>query len=210
MKAVEGSGYVASSANSYREHSMAPATAKSSRILSSDELRQAKFRRAEFPKLKRNPITVVLDRVRQNYNIGAIFRLCDAFMVERLIIGGTTVELHKRKLVQAARGTQHWVPWVSADSPLVAVAAAKASGSWIAVVEQTNSGIPPEHLPPTFPICLVLGSEADGVSQEIIDIADATVTIPMLGMANSINVASAAAIMLYQLSAKLHHADGAV
>jgi tRNA (guanosine-2'-O-)-methyltransferase len=75
------------------------------RILSRGELRQAKFGRAEFAALPRQPITVVLDRIRQNYNIGAIFRLCDAFLVERLIIGGTAVELRKRKLVQAARGT---------------------------------------------------------------------------------------------------------
>ena len=178
------------------------AIAPGNRILSSEDLRRAKVPRTEFPKLKRNPITVVLDRVRQNYNIGAIFRLCDAFMIERLIVGGTTVELHKRKLVQAARGAQRWVPWEATGSSLAAVTAAKAGGSRIIVVEQASTGVPPEDLSPSFPVCLVLGSESDGVSQEIIDLADATVTIPMLGMANSINVASAAAIMLYQLSKK--------
>ncbi|HWN50084.1 MAG TPA: TrmH family RNA methyltransferase [Xanthobacteraceae bacterium] len=54
-----------------------------------------------------------------------------------------------------------------------------------------------------FPACLVLGSEMRGVSQEIVDMADAAVAIPMLGMANSINVATAAAIMLYRLSVLL-------
>lgn len=59
-------------------------------------------RRTEFPTKPRNPITVVLDGVRQNYNLGAIFRLCDDFLVERLIICGTPGMLRKRKLVQAA------------------------------------------------------------------------------------------------------------
>jgi hypothetical protein len=57
------------------------------RILWPGELRQAKFGRAEFATLPRPPIMVVLDRIRKNYNIGASFRLCDAFLVERLIIG---------------------------------------------------------------------------------------------------------------------------
>lgn len=62
--------------------------AKGDRPLSRAELREVKPDRAAFAALPRRPITVVLDRVRQNYNIGAIFRLCHAFLVERLIIGG--------------------------------------------------------------------------------------------------------------------------
>jgi hypothetical protein len=49
----------------------------------------------------RHPVTLILDGVRQNYNIGAIFRLCDGFLVERLMICDTPLSLHKRKLVQA-------------------------------------------------------------------------------------------------------------
>lgn len=82
--------------------------AKGDRPLSRAELREVKPDRAAFAALPRRPITVALDRVRQNYNIGAIFRLCDAFLLERLIIGGIAVDLRKRKLVQAARGTQNW------------------------------------------------------------------------------------------------------
>jgi hypothetical protein len=66
-----------------------------------------------------------LDRIRQNYNIGAIFRLCDTFLIERLVIAGTAVDLRKRQLTQAPLGTQHWVPWESADSAVSVVAAAQ-------------------------------------------------------------------------------------
>jgi tRNA G18 (ribose-2'-O)-methylase SpoU len=177
--------------------------ARGGRVLSRVELRRPKASRDEFLALPRRPITVVLDGVAQNYNIGAIFRLCDAFLVERLVICGTTVELRKRKLVQAARGTQHWVPWERAESAATAVAAAKSAGAWVVVVEQTSADTSPEDLAPVIPACLVLGSEMRGVSQEIVDMADAAVTIPMLGMANSINVATAAAIVLYRLSVLL-------
>jgi tRNA G18 (ribose-2'-O)-methylase SpoU len=176
---------------------------RAGRVLSTDDLRRPKAKRDEFLALPRRPITVVLDGVHQSYNIGAIFRLCDAFLVERLVICGTTVELRKRKLVQAARGTQHWVPWEGAQSAATAVAAAKSAGAWVVAVEQTSAGVSPEELVPIFPVCLVLGSEMKGVSQEIVDMADATVTLPMLGMANSINVATAAAIVLYRLSVLL-------
>lgn len=77
-------------------------------VLATSELRRSKPGRADFAAQARNPITVVLDGVTQNYNLGAIFRLCDAFVVDRLVICGVPVKLHKRKLVQAAAGTQHW------------------------------------------------------------------------------------------------------
>jgi tRNA G18 (ribose-2'-O)-methylase SpoU len=180
--------------------------ARAGQVLSSADLRQAKIGRDEFPALRRRPITVVLDGVSRNYNIGAIFRLCDAFLVERLVVGGAAVNLRKRKLVQAAQGTQHWVPWEQAESAAATVAAAKMAGASVIAVELTSVGVRPEQLAPPFPVCLVLGEEKRGVSQEILDMADTAVSIPMLGMANSINVSSAAAIVLYRLSALLGHA----
>lgn len=173
---------------------------KAGQVQSHDDLRRIKTPRDEFPTRPRRPITVVLDGVRQNYNIGAIFRLCDAFLVERLIIAGTPANLRKRKLVQAARGTQHWVSWEQATNTADAITKAKAGGATIVVVEQTSTGVPPEMLSVAAPVCLVLGAELNGIAQEVVDMADLAVTIPMLGMANSINVASAAAITLYRLS----------
>jgi tRNA G18 (ribose-2'-O)-methylase SpoU len=86
-------------------------------VLATDELRRSKPNRAAFTSLPRNPVTVVLDGVTGNYNLGAIFRLCDAFMVERLIICRTAVSLRKRKLIQAAAGAQRWVPWHGGKTP---------------------------------------------------------------------------------------------
>ena len=68
------------------------------------------------------------------------------------------------------------------------------------VAEQTTASVPPEQLVPVFPATLVLGGERRGVSPEAIQTANATVAIPMLGMANSLNVATTAAILLYWLS----------
>jgi tRNA (guanosine-2'-O-)-methyltransferase len=116
------------------------------------------------------------------------------------VICGTKLELHKRRLVQAAQGTQHWVPWTEYQDASQAVADAKAKSTWVVVAEQTTASVRPEQLVPVFPATLVLGAERSGVSSEAIDAADAAVAIPMLGVANSLNVATAAAILLYWLS----------
>jgi tRNA G18 (ribose-2'-O)-methylase SpoU len=173
------------------------------RVLATGELRRSKPGRAEFAARARNPITVVLDGVRQNYNLGAIFRLCDAFLVERLVICGVPVMLHKRKLVQAAAGTHRWVPWEEATEAVTVLRAAKAAGKWIAAVELTTYSVTPAALQPRFPAVLVLGRE----SRDVLACADKAVAIPMLGMANSLNVATAVAIVLYELVRRCEKSD---
>jgi tRNA G18 (ribose-2'-O)-methylase SpoU len=177
-------------------------------VLSKPELRQSKPSRADFAVQARNPVAVVLDGVRGYYNIGAIFRLCDAFLVERLIICGEESQggphrvpplLRRRKLVQAAMGTQRWVPWQEEPDAAAVVRAAKAAGYWIAVVELTAESVSLAAMHPRYPAALVLGNERSGVSQEVLAYADQAIAIPMLGMANSLNVATAGAIVLHEL-----------
>jgi tRNA G18 (ribose-2'-O)-methylase SpoU len=166
------------------------------------ELRRAKCDRETFAAKPRLPIMLVLDRVTQAYNIGAMFRLCDAMLAERLVITGAEVDLRKRNLGQAACGTQFWTPWSQENTAVEAVLRAKAEGYQIAAVELASNSVRPEAFIPKFPVCLVLGGEFDGVSQEVLNLADAVIEIPMRGMANSINVSTAAAIALYALSCR--------
>jgi tRNA G18 (ribose-2'-O)-methylase SpoU len=171
-----------------------------------EALRREKCDRETFSTKQRLPIRVVLDRVTQAYNIGAIFRLCDAMLAERLVITGADVDLRKRNLGQAACGTQYWTPWSEEKSAEEAVISAKAEGYQIVAVELASNSVRPEAFAPEFPVCLVLGGEFDGVSQDVLDLADAVIEIPMRGMVNSINVSTAAAIVLYGLSCQ---AEGA-
>jgi tRNA G18 (ribose-2'-O)-methylase SpoU len=170
------------------------------RRLTRGELRLWKPDRRQFASLPREPIALVLDGVRRNYNIGAMFRLADAFLLERLVICGVHIDPRNRKLVQAARGAQYWVPWDEANTATSIVVAAKANGASVLVVEQTSISLPPDQITPAFPVCLVLGSEDRGISQEILELADGAVAVPVLGMTHSLNVTSAAAIVLYWLS----------
>jgi tRNA G18 (ribose-2'-O)-methylase SpoU len=65
--------------------------------------------------------------------------------------------------------------------------------------EQTTQSIALQMITPLLPTVLVVGGETTGVSQQVLDFANAVVAIPMLGMANSLNVSTAAAIFLYAL-----------
>jgi tRNA G18 (ribose-2'-O)-methylase SpoU len=159
-----------------------------------------------FKALPRRPIQVVLDNIRRGYNIGAIIRLCDAMLIEKLTICGVTFDVdNKRKITQAAQGTQHWVPISQCDTALDVITEAKNKGYQIVIGELTNNSIAPFNFSPKFPICLVLGSERHGVSPNIIKLSDVALAIPMYGMANSLNVSTAAAILLYQLTLKENH-----
>ena len=175
----------------------------SKRVLKTTEIRTGKVPRNEFFSIERKRIKVVLDRIEHHYNIGAIFRLCDAMLVEEMVTCGMHVNLKNRKLVQAARGTQKWVPWRSEKSTLEVVQKAKSEGYQIVIVEQSTNSIGPECFAPKLPVCLVLGAEFNGIAQDIADLADLAIEIPIFGMTTSINVATAAAIVLYELVRKI-------
>jgi hypothetical protein len=122
------------------------------RVSPTEVLRQGKCDREAFAAKRRLPILVVLDQVTQAYNIGAIFRLCDAMLAERLVITGADVDLRKRNLGQAACGTQYWTPWSQEKSAEEAVIRAKADGYQIAIVELASND--PKRLRRNFPCAL--------------------------------------------------------
>ena len=105
--------------------------------------------------------------------------------------------------MQAAKGAQHWVPWQEESDAVAVVRAAKAAGCWIAVVELTAQNVSLAAMQPRFPAVLVLGDERSGVSPAVLACADQAVAIPMAGMSNSLNVATAGVIVLHELMRSL-------
>jgi len=153
--------------------------------------------RHDFPTLPRRPLRVVLDGVTRLPNIGTMFRLCDAFRVERLYICGLDLELHKRKLVTAAAGTLGWVPWESGADAERVVRESRAAGYSIAAVEIGAGSVSPENLRCDAPLCLVVGAESLGVSKAVLALVDQLVEIATDGIGGSINLTCAAAIVLH-------------
>lgn len=150
---------------------------------------------------------MVLDGVTHLPNIGTMFRLCDAFRVERLYACGIDLQIHKRKLVRAASGTIAWVPWTSGTDTVSVVRASKEAGYAIAAVELSDAGVAPEKLRADVPLCLVLGGERNGISAEVLALADQCIEIPSDGLGGSINLATAAAIVMYEAARRFPVAD---
>ncbi len=171
--------------------------------LTKEELRDSKTKRNDFLSLERNDIYVLLDSLKVAHNVGTILRLSDALLVKKVYICGNTIVPPNRKIKMSSRGAEKWVPWEYNENALEVAKELKSQGVQIVAVEVTSESIDYREYYPEGPVCLILGREYDGVSQELLDIADCSVHLPLLGMCNSINVSTAASVVLYDTYNKL-------
>ncbi len=159
-------------------------------------------RRLSADRLKtetRLPITVLLDNIRSLYNVGSIFRTSDGGRIAKLILTGYTPHPPRKEISKTALGATETVPWEYVRDPVEAIESLKAEGTRICVLEHTSGSVPYHSVTKgEFPLCLVVGNEITGVSQEIIGRADLAVDIPMFGMKQSLNAAVAYGIALFE------------
>lgn len=167
---------------------------------SKGELRQKKSDRNEFVQLPRSPIYIVLDNLKSAYNVGSMFRLADALLVSRMYLCGTTLPPPNWKIKTTSRGTERWVPWEHRTSTVETIKELKESGIYILCAELCSGSVDYKKIKPSFPVCLILGREYDGISPEVLDLADCIVSLPIFGMTNSLNVATTASVLLYDLN----------
>ncbi len=173
------------------------------RRLSTEELRARKGSRAAFEALPRNPIALVLDGVSGPYNQGALFRLCDGFLLEWLHVCDADLQPWNRRFKKAARGTVEWVPYSVGEACVEVVQAYRERGYQIVAAEQAEGSVPLAEVHFRSPVCLVMGAELKGVSDAVLELADAVAELPCLGMANSLNISMSAAMMVVTAHAAL-------
>lgn len=171
--------------------------------LTKDELRKNKTKREEFKNKNRNDIYIILDSLKCAHNIGTILRLSDSLLAKKVYICGNTIIPPNKKIKSSARGAEKWVPWEYHKNPVIVAKTLKKAGVKIVSVEVTDDSIDYRKYNPTGPVCLILGREYDGVSQELLDLSDCSIHLPLLGMANSINVSTAASVVMYDIYNKL-------
>lgn len=143
--------------------------------------------------LLKNGLTVVLDAVRDPGNLGTIIRLCDWFGVEQLICSPDTADCYNPKVVQATMGSLarvkvHYLPLPDylKDSEL------PIYGGFMDGKNIYSESFPSEAI-------IVMGNEANGISEEIIPKITQKISIPRFGKiqkAESLNVATATGILL--------------
>jgi tRNA G18 (ribose-2'-O)-methylase SpoU len=155
-------------------------------------------------KKRKFPITLVCDNVTNAPNIGSLFRIADAFGIEKLILCGAGISLG-RKIAKTSRATEKVVDFEICESASKIVEDLKAANHQIISLEITSTSKPLHTL--TFsaekPIALVIGDENFGVSEAILNSSDRVVHIDMFGLNSSMNVVQATNIALYEITKQL-------
>ena len=173
------------------------------RKLSHEEILKRKPTVSEVRRRPRSPIYFLLDNIRSLHNVGAIFRTADAVMAEKIFLCGMTGIPPRREIEKTALGATDTVPWEYHVNAVPMVTQLKKQGVQIVCLELTDSGVPYYQSVYNYPCCLVVGHEINGISDEIVQMSDLAIEIPMHGRANSLNVATALGIAAYDILMKL-------
>lgn len=170
------------------------------KTLNAPALRNSQPKKEDVEKIKRNPIWIIVDNVLDTYNIGAIFRLADAVAAEEVMICGESETPPNSKIKRASIDTWKWVRWQYVPTASEAIAKFKMQNpkGKIIAVEQDKRSVPFQEATYEFPLAIVVGHESDGVSREMLEIADIIVEIPMHGVNQSLNVMVSLGIVLFE------------
>ncbi|MCI5082508.1 MAG: TrmH family RNA methyltransferase [Saprospiraceae bacterium] len=145
-----------------------------------------------------HPVGLILDRIENNRNLGAMFRIADSARLKGLFAFQMDAKLaESKKLKRVSRMTHQHIPLVQLNE-LEEIRELKKTHR-IYALEITQQSIPYTELKPEFPCLLIIGNEKYGVAQELLQLADASIHIPMHGVNLSMNVSVATGIATFKL-----------
>ena len=156
---------------------------------------------AEFKRSTKTPVIAVIENVRSAYNVGSLFRTADAFLLEAIYITGYTAKPPHKEIKKTALGAEDTVDWKYFSNATEAIALLKESGYTVYAVEQVQNSFSLEkvNFQSTEKIAVIFGNEVTGVEQETILQCDGCIEIPQLGMKHSLNIATAAGVVLWEI-----------
>ena len=155
---------------------------------------------------KNFPITLVCDHVYFQQNIGSLFRIGEAFGIEKIMFIGKDIALTPRKINKTSRSTHLQIPHFIIEETKDAVKLLLEDKYEIIALEITSTSTPILKItaPKDQKIALLIGNEIDGISDALLDIANQTTHITMYGNNSSMNVVQATSIALYEISNQLN------
>lgn len=170
------------------------------RKLSHSEISLNRAKLENLAGIDKMPVYVLLNSIRSNYNVGSIFRTSDGAMIKKLFLCGYTPCPPKKEILKTALGSTESVEWEYFENPIQLINKLKKEGTKIVALELTDSSKQYFNIKfNEFPICLVVGNEITGVSQDILDLCDYSIEIPQYGIKQSLNVAVAYGIAVFEL-----------
>ncbi|WP_299677385.1 TrmH family RNA methyltransferase [uncultured Dokdonia sp.] len=146
-------------------------------------------------------IILICDHLKGPANIGAIFRLCDAFQVSEIIFSGVAIDINSNRLKKTARNTQRMVRFRESENLAITLEKLHTASYTSIALEITAKSIDIKQFDTSklHKIALIIGDENYGVSATVLEKVHHTLHIPMYGDNSSMNVAQATAIALYAL-----------
>jgi tRNA G18 (ribose-2'-O)-methylase SpoU len=163
---------------------------------------QATTSHAAYAGIDRLPVIVLLEGVRSLYNVGSFFRTADAVRAQQILLAGITAGPDDPRVSKTALGAEQSVPSERCADAVTALNTLRSRGYQLAAVETSLHAVDLFDWVPAFPVCLVFGHEVEGVTQSALACCDVHVRIPTLGMKQSLNVATAGGVVLYELLRK--------
>lgn len=160
-------------------------------------------RQVLFSRQPRVRLTVVLDNIRSLFNVGAIFRSADGVGVEKMFLCGITGYPPQGGIAKTALGSQESVPWEYQKDAVKTVKALKDKGYEVIALEQTVNAIAYDEYASKCPVCLVVGNEESGVSDELMLLCDKSIEIKMMGIKSSLNVAVAFGVAAFSIRQRI-------
>lgn len=159
----------------------------------------------EYKAKEKLQVTLVLDNVRSEMNVGSVFRTADAFLIERVCLCGITPQPPKAEIHKTALGAEESVSWQYFPITLAAIGQLKDEGYLVCSIEQVHDSVSLERfvVNSNQRVAIVLGNEVKGVSQEVVDVSDTCVEIPQEGTKHSLNISCCAAIVMWHIYRQL-------
>jgi len=155
----------------------------------------------EFKRSDKTPVIVVLENIRSAYNVGSVFRTSDAFLIEAIYIVGYTSQPPHKEIKKTALGAEESVEWKHFATAAEAIDDLRTKGFNIYAAEQAEGSYKLNAIgfESGEKIAVVFGNEVAGVEQSTITLCDGCIEIPQLGMKHSLNIATAAGVVLWEL-----------
>lgn len=155
----------------------------------------------EFRKAEKIPVVVILENIRSAYNVGSVFRTADAFLLQSIYICGYTAHPPHKEIKKTALGAEETMNWKYFKKIHEAIEELRAEGYTIFAIEQAvnSHSLQQVDFKKNEKLAVIFGNEVTGVEQSTIELTDGCVEIPQLGMKHSLNIATAAGVVLWEL-----------
>lgn len=155
----------------------------------------------EFKRSEKVPIIIVLENIRSAYNVGSVFRTADAFLIEAIYIIGYSAKPPHKEIKKTALGAEDTVDWKYFKTTAETIEELKSKKYKVFAIEQAENSLLLQQVDfeNNEKLAVIFGNEVTGVEQSTIHLCDGCIEIPQLGMKHSLNISTAAGVVLWEL-----------